>query len=87
MKKDTIKREIFKRQITKVIIDGKDAMIYYLDGDKIRVLERTIDSINISKTESHVDVTETEIPITINKKRIDFQFGNIEVNLKDIQYK
>ncbi|MDA1675318.1 hypothetical protein [Bacillus cereus group sp. TH152-1LC] len=87
MKKDTIKREIFKRQITKVIIDGKDAMIYYLDGKKIRILERTIDDINISKTESHVDVVETEIPITRNKKRIDFQFGNIEVNLKDIQYK
>ncbi|PDZ94175.1 hypothetical protein CON36_35170 [Bacillus cereus] len=87
MKQDTIKRELTKRQITKVIIDGIDATIYYVDGVKIRVLERTIDSINISKTESHIDVIETEIPITINKKRIDFQFGNIEVNLKDIQYK
>lgn len=87
MKKDTIKRELTKRQITKVIIDGRDAMIYYLDGIKIRVLERTIDNINISKTESYVDVIETEIPITINKKRIDYQFRDILVKLEDIQYK
>ncbi|PGP21034.1 hypothetical protein COA01_15965 [Bacillus cereus] len=76
-----MKKERLKKQITKVIIDGRDAMIYYLDKGKIRILESTIDVINISETESALDLTEMGFPA------IHCEFENIEVNLKDIQYK
>ncbi|MGX5608929.1 hypothetical protein [Bacillus thuringiensis] len=76
-----MKKERLKKQITKVIIDGRDAMIYYLDKEKIRILESTIDVINISETESALDLTEMGFPA------IHCEFENIVVKLEDIQYK
>ncbi|MCU7667458.1 hypothetical protein [Bacillus thuringiensis] len=76
-----MKKERLKKQIVKVIIDGRDAMIYYLDKEKIRILESTIDVIDISETESALDLTEMGFPA------IHCEFENIVVKLEDIQYK
>lgn len=77
-------QEAVKKQITKVIITGADALIYYLDGKRMLTVKKPVNLIEISETESSLDVTET----TGWKKDFhDYDFTNILVQLKDIQYK
>lgn len=73
-----------KMQITQVIVNGADALIYYLDGKSIKTVKKPLNQIEISKTESSLDVNETK---GWKQEFNDFEFKNIVVKLADIQYK
>ncbi|MCU7667459.1 hypothetical protein [Bacillus thuringiensis] len=73
-----------KMQITQVIVNGADALIYYLDGKSIKTVKKPLNQIEISKMESSLDVNETK---GWKQEYNDFEFKNIVVKLADIQYK